>query len=57
VDPYDVDSIRAGIEGVLTDPTLCEELRAKGIARSLDFSWEASVARTREIYLEVGQGH
>ena len=57
VDPYDVDSIRHGIERVLTDPVLCEELRAKGIARSLEFSWEASVARTREIYEEVARGH
>jgi glycosyltransferase involved in cell wall biosynthesis len=42
---------------VLTDPGLCEELRAKGIARSREFSWEASVARTREIYEEVARGH
>ena len=57
VDPYEVDSIREGIERVLTDPTLCEELRSKGIARSREFSWESSVARTREIYEEVARGH
>jgi glycosyltransferase involved in cell wall biosynthesis len=57
VDPYEVDSIREGIQRVLTDPGLCEELRAKGIARSREFSWEASVARTREIYEEVARGH
>ena len=57
VDPYEVDSIREGIQRVLTDPVLCEELRAKGIARSREFSWEASVARTREIYEEVARGH
>ena len=45
------------IERVLTDPVLCEELRAKGIARSREFSWESSVARTREIYEEVARGH
>jgi len=56
VDPYDVDSIREGIERVLTDPALRAELRAKGIARSLEFSWERSVARTREIYEDVAQG-
>jgi glycosyltransferase involved in cell wall biosynthesis len=57
VDPYDVDSIREGIQRVLTDPALREELRAKGIARSREFSWESSVARTREIYEEVARGH
>jgi glycosyltransferase involved in cell wall biosynthesis len=57
VDPYEVDSIRDGIERVLTDPKLCEELRAKGIARAREFSWEGSVARTREIYEEVARGH
>jgi glycosyltransferase involved in cell wall biosynthesis len=56
VDPYDVDSIRDGIERVLSDPALCADLRAKGIARSRAFSWEGSVARTREIYEEVARG-
>jgi len=56
VDPYEVDSIREGIERVLTDPLLRDELRTKGIARSLEFSWEGSVARTREIYEEVARG-
>ena len=54
VDPYDVESIVDGIASVLSNPALREELRAKGIARARDFSWERSVARTREIYQEVG---
>ena len=54
VDPYDVESIVDGIASVLSNPVLREELRAKGIARARDFSWERSVARTREIYQEVG---
>jgi glycosyltransferase involved in cell wall biosynthesis len=53
VDPYQVESIREGIERVLTEPSLREELRAKGIARAEAFSWEQSVARIREIYGEV----
>ncbi len=53
VDPYDVESIADGIARVLSNPALREELRVKGIARALDFSWERSVARTREIYQEV----
>ena len=55
VDPYDVESIADGIARVLNNPALREELRVKGIARALDFSWERSVARTREIYQEVAE--
>jgi glycosyltransferase involved in cell wall biosynthesis len=54
VDPYEVESIVEGMERVLTDPALGAELRAKGIARAREFSWERSVARTRELYQEVG---
>ena len=53
VDPYDVESIAGGIARVLSNPALREELRVKGIARALEFSWERSVSRTREIYEEV----
>jgi glycosyltransferase involved in cell wall biosynthesis len=53
VDPYDVQSITDGIAKVLSDPALREDLRMKGIARARTFSWERSVARTREIYQEV----
>ena len=50
VDPYDVRSIVDGITRVLTDPVLAAELRARGIERAREFSWERSVARTRELY-------
>ena len=53
IDPYNVESIAAGIERVLNDPALSDALRAKGIARAREFSWERSVARTREVYQEV----
>jgi glycosyltransferase involved in cell wall biosynthesis len=54
VDPYDPVAIADGIERVLTDETLRRDLRAKGLARAKQFSWEASVRRVREIYGEVG---
>jgi glycosyltransferase involved in cell wall biosynthesis len=57
VDPYDVRAIADGIERVLTDPALSQELREKGIARSREFSWERSVARTHELYQEVCAPH
>src|SRR5688572_22707579 len=53
VDPYNPHAIADGIRRVLTNPQLADELRARGIERSREFSWERSVARTRDLYLEV----
>ena len=55
VDPYRPEAIADGIERVLGDETLRRDLRAKGLARARQFSWEASVTRVREIYGEVAQ--
>jgi glycosyltransferase involved in cell wall biosynthesis len=56
VDPYDPHAIADGIERLLTDETLRRDLRAKGVARARQFSWEQSVRRVREIYDEVSNG-
>ena len=56
VDPYEVNSIADGMQRVLSDSDLSAELRAKGIARAKEFSWERSVARTRDLYQEVAAG-
>jgi glycosyltransferase involved in cell wall biosynthesis len=53
VDPTSAEEIAQAIERVLTDAALRADLRARGLARARDFSWERSVARIREIYLEV----
>jgi glycosyltransferase involved in cell wall biosynthesis len=55
VDPYDPDAIADGIAQVLCDETLRHDLRAKGLARARQFSWEASVMRVREIYGEAAR--
>jgi glycosyltransferase involved in cell wall biosynthesis len=57
VDPYDPHSIVDGIRRVLTDEALAQELRMKGLVRAREFSWERSVARTRELYKEVSERH
>jgi glycosyltransferase involved in cell wall biosynthesis len=57
VDPYDVGSIVEGMRRVLSDPTLANEMRLKGLIRARDFSWERSVLRTHEIYQLVGGRH
>ena len=53
VDPYDVDSIVDGMRRVLSDPALAAELRRKGVERAREFSWERSVAKTRQVYQQV----
>jgi len=55
VDPYDAASIADGIAKVLSDPRLRDEMCAKGIIRSREFSWQRSVSRIREIYQEVAE--
>jgi glycosyltransferase involved in cell wall biosynthesis len=57
VDPYDVASIGAGLRRVLDDPALAAEMGRKGQARAREFSWEQSVAKTRQVYGAVGDGH
>jgi glycosyltransferase involved in cell wall biosynthesis len=54
VDPYDVDSLVDGLRRVPTDPVLAAEMRAKGLVRAREFSWERSVARTLDVYARVG---
>ena len=53
VDPYDPGAIADGIARVLTDERVRNEMRAKGLERARQFSWEASVRRVRDIYLEA----
>ena len=54
VDPLEPQAIADGITSVLTDETLRADLRRKGVARAKQFSWEQSVRRIHDIYLEVG---
>jgi glycosyltransferase involved in cell wall biosynthesis len=54
VDPYNPQAIADGITRVLSDATLRDELRRKGLARARQFSWEQSVRRVHDIYREVG---
>jgi glycosyltransferase involved in cell wall biosynthesis len=38
---------------VLTDEGLRRDLKARGLVRAKQFSWERSIRRVREIYAEV----
>jgi glycosyltransferase involved in cell wall biosynthesis len=55
VDPYDPDSIADGMKQVLAEADLRAELVKRGLAEVREYSWESSVARTREVYEEVMQ--
>ncbi|HVS85533.1 MAG TPA: glycosyltransferase family 1 protein [Gaiellaceae bacterium] len=50
VDPLDPDSIAAGIEEAIARS---DELRALGLARAAQFSWDESARRTVEVYREA----
>ena len=47
VDPEDLESIVWGIESLIKDR---EKLTAKGLKRSLNFSWEKTAKETLSIY-------
>jgi glycosyltransferase involved in cell wall biosynthesis len=55
VNPTETAEIADAVRRVLTDPALHAELRARGLARARQFSWERSVRQIREIYLEVAE--
>jgi glycosyltransferase involved in cell wall biosynthesis len=54
VDPRDAEAIAGAIERILTDGELRRSLIKKGLGRAHEFSWERSVRRIRDVYLEVG---
>ncbi len=56
VNPHDTGSIVAGVRRVLSDPAFAEQLRQKGPVRAREFSWERSVAKTRDLYERVATG-
>jgi glycosyltransferase involved in cell wall biosynthesis len=53
VDPYSASSIAEGIQKVLGDADLRRTLAARGLARAMQFSWESSIRRIHEVYMEV----
>jgi alpha-1,3-rhamnosyl/mannosyltransferase len=46
VDPYDVESIRAGLEALLSDPDRRERLAEAGRRRAAGFTWERTARET-----------
>jgi glycosyltransferase involved in cell wall biosynthesis len=53
VDPYSAASIAEGIQRVLSDADLRRALSERGLARAREFSWESSIRRIHEVYMDV----
>ena len=56
IDPYDPDAIAHAMRRVITEPALRADLRARGLQRVRDFSWDRSIRRVHEIYQEILAG-
>lgn len=52
VDPYDVDSIREGMELILGNENLRQDLKHKGLQRAKLFSWEQTIENLQQIFIE-----
>jgi glycosyltransferase involved in cell wall biosynthesis len=50
VDPYDVASIRNGLQRLADEPGRREELRQLGLRRAAEFSWERTARATLAAY-------
>jgi len=53
IDPYSAASIAEGIQRVLSDQDLRRTLTERGLARARQFSWESSIRRIHEVYMDV----
>ena len=53
VDPEDVDDIASAFIELLESPGVCKELRAKGLKRAHEFSWDRAAEETRKVYALV----
>lgn len=49
VDPYDVNDVAAAITAVLTDETLTQRMRARGLEQAKKFSWQTTVDLTAKV--------
>ncbi len=53
VDPHDTHSIAAGIEKVLTDEGIRQDLVKRGLLRARDFTWENTARETLKVFDQV----
>jgi glycosyltransferase involved in cell wall biosynthesis len=53
VNPFDVKSIRSGLQRVISDETYRHELTERGLRRAAQFSWSATAQTTLRVYTEA----
>lgn len=53
IDPYNVEELSYAMYKVLTDNSLKEQMREKGLGQAAKFSWEKCARETLEVYKEV----
>jgi glycosyltransferase involved in cell wall biosynthesis len=53
VDPHDSDAIAEGLQRIVEDEALREELCRKGPARAADFSWRQTAVKMLALYREL----
>jgi glycosyltransferase involved in cell wall biosynthesis len=56
VDPTDVEQITDAMRLALTQPALAAQLRARGLARAAQFTWERTARETIAVYERVLAG-
>ncbi|MDP6756447.1 MAG: glycosyltransferase family 1 protein, partial [Patescibacteria group bacterium] len=49
VNPYRIDELTIAIHQLLADPSLAKSMRAKGLARTVNFSWEKTAKQTLKV--------
>jgi glycosyltransferase involved in cell wall biosynthesis len=57
VDPYKPEEITAGIEKLLSDSILRDDLRKKGLLQAEKFSWKHMAEDVLKLYHEVYNNH
>jgi glycosyltransferase involved in cell wall biosynthesis len=55
VDPQDTDALAERLRAVLRDESLRRDLRAKGLERARQFSWERTARETLAVYRRVAE--
>jgi glycosyltransferase involved in cell wall biosynthesis len=53
--PLDVDALAGAMRRVLADDELRRQMRAKGLERAKQFTWEETARRTLQVYEEAVQ--
>lgn len=53
IDPHNIDALAAALGNVLASPALRERLRAAGLARAAELTWERMAQETLAVYRQI----